>query len=81
MGLDTEKAVIAPYVPNYAYQSDVTWLSNRIDKLEKKFKIILAIMISKKLIDPEVAKVIYETTPENQANIIEWYLKENGLKK
>lgn len=76
-----EKSMSGPPTPNYAYQSDITWLSGRIDKLEKKCKLLIALMVDKKMITPEVAKVIYETDLETKMDILEWFLKENKLEK
>jgi hypothetical protein len=65
--------------PAYAYQSDISWINQRIDRIEKKCKLIIAIMADKKIIAPELAKAIFETKPEEQLSLIEWYLKEKKV--
>ena len=75
-----DEKVSAP-TPNYAYQYQIDYINTRLERLEKKCKILIAIMVDKKLISEEIAKVIYETNPKDQLNLIEWYLKENELKK
>ena len=74
-----EKATVS--TPNYAYQYQIDWINQRLDRLEKKCKILIAIMVDKKMISQEIAKVIYETNPKDQLNLIEWYLKENEIKR
>jgi hypothetical protein len=71
---------VSKSTPAYAYQSDITWINQRIDRIEKKCKFIIAIMADKKIITPELAKAIFETKTEEQLSLIELYLKEMKIK-
>jgi len=71
---------VSKSTPAYAYQSVITWINQRIDRIEKKCKFIIAIMADKKIITPELAKAIFETKTEEQLSLIEWYLKEMKIK-
>jgi hypothetical protein len=62
--------------PNYASQWQVDDLNRRMDRLEKKCRLMIAVMVDKKVLNMELAKVIFETSPEQQLSLIEWYLKE-----
>lgn len=61
-----------------ASQEDIEWINRRIDRLNKKISLIIAVMIDKKIIGDELGKRIVQES-SNDDDLIEWLM--STLKK
>jgi hypothetical protein len=74
--------------PEYATRGDISWLSDRINSLSqevervrKKNKLLIALMVDKGLIGEELATIlINETYQETSQSKIDWLMEELGEK-
>lgn len=60
-------------------QSDIRWLQQRLENAEKKIRILIDMLVSQKVLTPELAKVFSETKGDKGDNtaVLKWYLDKN----
>jgi tetrahydromethanopterin S-methyltransferase subunit G len=64
--------VSAPEVSHY----DIDYINRRLDKIEKKMKIIVSLLAEKKLIGPTLQKAIEESQSVDIDKLIDWLMEQ-----
>lgn len=63
--------------PNYAYQSDVDYLRQRVTTLEARIRLLVRMLLDKKVLGDEAAKTFMETSEKSRVEqIADYYRKK-----
>jgi len=68
-----EKESAPNYITWEEHRNSISYLKEDIRNLQKKIKILVAVLVDKKLIGEQTAKAFTETCPEE---VVEWFLKK-----
>jgi len=71
--MSVEKEAEPNYITWEEHRNSMNYLREDIRSLQKKVKVLVAVLVDKKLIGEQMAKVFTETCPKE---IVEWFLKK-----